>query len=78
MVFFDDDNIGAGKRFLELKYSLDCDGEVKENCIRCGCSMDTVESVGFDTDEGVVVWVVWDCGWNRVVRDRVLGWAEYE
>ena len=40
--------------------------------------MDTVESVGFDTDEGVVVWVVWDCGWNRVVRDRVLGWAEYE
>ena len=55
MVFFDDDNIGAGKRFLELKYSLDCDGEVKENCIRCGDGVDTVESVGFDNNKRVVL-----------------------
>ena len=40
--------------------------------------MDTVESVGFDTNEGVVTWVIWDCGWDRVAGDRVLGRAEYK
>ena len=40
--------------------------------------MDTVESVGFDTDGGVGIWFIWDCGWVRVAGDRVLGRAVYK
>ena len=78
-----DDNTGASERFLELEGALDCDAdeETEDDCNRSGCGLDTVDAVGLDTNEGVVVGFVRN--WCRLgfAGDRVLGWLvgeEYE